>query len=107
MTALDPLLIRIPNLPQGKLVDEQGNPTDDELTFRQRLITSLQDNFGNEGVVAPSQSTADITTIQNHQLPNGAYTCQGGTLIYDLTTNELKVAILVAGVPTFRVVQVI
>ena len=38
-------VIRIPNLPIGQIVDENGNATDDELSFRHALITSLQNNF--------------------------------------------------------------
>jgi len=102
-------VVRVPNLPSGKIVDENFNATDDELTFRQVLITSLQDNFGDEGVVIPSQPTTAIATIQANQNQSAPpqYTCQAGTFIYDSTTDEVKVAILVAGVPTFKVVQVV
>ena len=103
--------IRIPNLPDGKMVDDSGETTGEEKTFRQALLTSLQKNFGNEGCVVPSQTTANILLIQNNTYIDQAtglpvYTCQGGTMIYDTTTDELKVAILAAGVPTFRVVTV-
>jgi len=103
--------IRIPNLPVGRLVDENGNTTDEEQTFRQTLISSLQDNFGSEGCVVPSQTTANITKIQNHTVidqatGNPVYTCKGGTLIYDTDTDELKVAILSGGIPSFKVVTV-
>jgi len=107
-------VIRVPNLPTGPIVREDGFATDDELTFRQSLITSLQDNFGSEGLVAPSQSTSDITIIQDNRerdpvdpLVAGPYTCAAGTIIYDSDTDELKVAILVAGVPTFKVFTVV
>lgn len=101
--------IRIPNIPSGKVVDENGFASDDEQTFRRVLITSLQNNFGPEGCVVPSQTTAKILTIQNNTYVepatgNTIYTCQGGTLIYDTDTNQLKVAKLVAGVPTFVVI---
>lgn len=104
--------IRIPNLPVGRLVDENGNTTDEEQTFRQTLISSLQDNFGNEGCVVPSQTTDNITKIQNHTVidqatGNSVYTCKGGTLIYDTDTDELKVAILSGGIPSFKVVTVV
>lgn len=104
--------IRIPNLPVGRLVDENGNTTDEEQTFRQTLISSLQDNFGSEGCVVPSQTTDNITKIQNHTVidqatGNSVYTCKGGTLIYDTDTDELKVAILSGGIPSFKVVTVV
>lgn len=112
MTISIPGNVRIPNLPMGKIAQEDGMPTDDEQTFRQTLISSLQDNFGNEGCVVPSQPTTNITLIQNNTYidqatGNTVYTCQGGTLIYDVTTNQLKVAILSGGVPTFHVVTVV
>lgn len=99
--------IRIPNLPNGKLVDEQGNASDDELTFRQGLITSLQQNFGPEGCVVPTQTAADIAIIVANQLPNGQYTCRPGTLLYDSTNDLLKAVILVAGVPTLKTVTLV
>lgn len=102
----DPV-IRVPNLPMGLMVDKEGLATDGENIFRQALISSLQSNFGNEGLVPPSQTTANIAIIAAHTLPNGEYTCQPGTMIYDTDTDELKVAILVVGVPTFKVIQVV
>lgn len=109
--------IRVPNLPLGAMVDDNGNATAGESIFRQTLIRSLQQNFGNEGLVAPSQlnTTAPndaVMVIQNNQVVNQAtgelqYTCQGGTLIYDSTNNNLLVCILDgSGVPTFKKVTV-
>ena len=100
-------VIRIPNLPNGQIVDEKGMPTDDELTFRHALISQLQANFGSEGCVVPSQSAADIATIVANQLPNGQYTCQAGTLLYDTTNDLLKAVIFVAGVPTLKTVTLV
>lgn len=104
-------VIRVPNLPVGKIVDDNGNSTDDELTFRQALITSLQNNFGNEGVVIPSQTNDAapdnfINQIQNNQLPNGEYTCGFGRFLYDATNNRILVSIDVGGgVPGFAEVN--
>lgn len=99
--------MNIPNLPVSPLVDKDGNPSDVETNFRQDLITALQNGLGPEGLVPPSQPTANITTIAANQLPNGQYTAQGGTLIYDSTTNTLKAIVLVAGVPTVKTVQLV
>lgn len=106
------MAIRIPNLPTAKIVDENGFPTDDELTFRQALITLLQKNFGEEGLVAPTQSNAlmpvgvdYINQIQNNQLPDGQYTCQYGTILYNSTANSMMMAIDDgAGAPIFKTV---
>ena len=100
--------IRVPNLPNGQITDKEGNGTDDEMTFRHALITSLQQNFGDEGLVAPVQSATNIATIAANRIPDpvtglpNQYTCQPGTIIYNSTNDTLMVAILVAGVPTFR-----
>jgi len=92
----------IPNLPISPMVNEEGYPSDVELNFRQNLISALQQGAGPEGLVAPSQPTANITKIAANQLPNGEYTAQGGTIIYDSATDTLKVIVLVAGVPTVK-----
>lgn len=102
---LDPIpVIRIPNLSTGRMVDDKGNATDDESTFRQTLITSLQTNFGDEGVVLPTQSAANILTIQDNNeldpltgLP--VYTCQYGTMLYNSTANSIMIAISDGGTP--------
>ncbi len=118
--------IRVPNLPLGTMVDNAGVPTSSEMVIRQTLIRSLQKNFGNEGLVPPSQPNTPaplplpaptppdnpILKIQNNRVINQTtgqleYTCQGGTLIYDSTNNQLLVCILDgSGVPTFKVVTV-
>lgn len=100
-------VIRIPNLPLGIMVDDKGNATDNELTFRQALITNLQNLFGDEGVVVPTQTDAAspndfIKQIQDNQLPNGQYTCGFGRFLYDATNNRILVSIDGgAGVPMF------
>ncbi len=116
MTVKQPQQIRVPNLPIGPMVDDKGLPVPTEIAFRQALITSLQQNFGNEGLVAPSQTNVNaldnVITIQNNTiittedgLPQ--YTCQGGTLLYDSTNNNLLVCILASdGTPTFKIVNV-
>lgn len=78
----DPVVLRIPNLPTGPMVDEEGMPTNDELVFRQNLVTSLQNNFGSEGMVAPTQLYADMLIIQNNTNISGQYTCAFGTCLY-------------------------
>lgn len=109
MTAFqDKTTFRAPNLPLGALVDESGFPTPEFLTFLQTLVSSMQKNFGDEGLVAPTQTAANITTIQNNTqtVPTGSnYTCQFGTLIYDSNANTLRVALNDgAGAPTFKTI---
>lgn len=107
--------VRVPNLPMGPLVDKDGFPTEEEQTFRQSLLTLLQSIVGDEGLVMPGQTTSNIATIAantNITQSGGTggdittYTTAGGTMIYDTATDEFKVAILAAGVPSFKVVTV-
>ncbi len=104
---------RIPNLPMGQIVDEKGMPTDDELTFRQALIGLLQQFFGEEGMVMPQQSAADILVIQNHTeqnpgaTPPTSFTCAPGTFLYNSTNDTVEVSVLVGGIPTFKTVTVV
>lgn len=98
-------LIRVPNLPMGKMVDENGMPTDNELAFRQQLITTLNQLFGNEGCVVPTQTAANITVIQNNVNPQGQYTCAFGTILYNSDANSIMIAVdNGAGAPLFKTV---
>ncbi len=108
-------VIRIPPLHLGKMVDANGMPTDDEKTFRQGLVSLLQQLFGNEGIVMPSQTATNILTIQNHTAqaqgatPNTSNTCAFGTMIYESDTALVKVSIedpLGSGTPVFKTVTV-
>ena len=96
----------IPNLPVDKMVEEDGKPTGVELLFRQNLIQALQQGAGPEGLVAPSQTAANIAIIVANTDAQGRFTCQPGTLLYDTTNDLVKVAVLVAGVPTFKTITV-
>ncbi len=98
-------VIRVPNLNVGKMVDEQGMATIEEMSFRQTLLTSLQQNFGNEGLVAPTQTAANITIIQDYQLENKEYSCQYGTIIFNSTANSIMIAVNDGtGKPIFKTV---
>ncbi len=110
--------VRVPALPMGPITDKEGNPTDNELLFRTQLITSLQKNFNNEGLIAPTQTNllADpiavnnfhIRQIQNARIPDpitfapGAYSCGFGRFLYDVTNNRILVSIDGGGgIPAF------
>ncbi len=106
--------VRIPNLPMGRIVDENGRATDDEITFRQALLSLLQRIAGTEGLVMPQQTSANITTIQNNveYIPvgntgdvNQIHTCEFGTIIYNSTANTVQIAINNGtGEPIFKTV---
>ncbi len=83
--------------------------------FFDLLINTLQTNAGDEGLVAPSQPDTNTDIIQNNQLQNGAYTCQGGNILYQASTDpthvipdQLIVAILapVTRIPKFYSINV-
>ena len=103
---------RIPNLPVGQMVDKDGNPTQQEIVFRQNLITNLQQNFDTQGCVVTSQDTTNINIIveQNAvdpvtgQVDPTQYVCPPGTLFYNVTTDELQCVVLVGTVPTLKTV---
>ena len=104
----DPV-VRIPNLPSGRMVDENGMPTEEELTFRQALLTLLQNLFGDEGLVPPAQPTTNITAIATNLTQNqGAsdptsYSMAPGTIIYNSSLRTLVVNIPTAlGVPQIK-----
>lgn len=73
---------RVPNLPIGPITDKDGNPTANEQMFRQGLIDLLQSYLGQEGIVAPSQSEANVQVIKNATNINGVATMLPGTIIY-------------------------
>jgi len=92
------------------MVDDSGGTTGEEKTFRQALLTSLQKNFGDEGCVFPTQSSDNITLIQNNNYIDQAtglpvYTCQFGTGLYNSTANSMMFAIDDGtGKPVFKTV---
>ena len=94
--------MNIPDLPVSPLTEKNDYPSAQELQFRQNLIQSLQSVTSDEGLVPPSQNSANITIIQNGTDTEGNYSCQGGTLIYNTDTNQLQVCILAGGIPQFK-----
>ena len=119
-TVSDRSEIRIPNLHMGELVDDTGYPTDDELTFRQVLISNLQRLMGNEGLVIPSLSYSNIVKVVTNTQTIGVitrYTCAFGTMFYSTglppaEPNGGKVWVTVEdpvnpGVPLLKEVQLI
>lgn len=105
--------IRIPNLPLGPYIDNNGMPYMEFLTFLQTLTSNLQNYFGDEGLVAPSQTAANVLIIQNDTNPNpsgGApiYNCEFGTILYESDTRKMKVAINDGtGKPIFKEINLI
>lgn len=75
----------IPNYVHDPLVNEEGYITPQWTIWFDQLITQLQANFSNESLVAPTQTTA---AINDYDL---AAKYPSGALLYDSTSNQLKV----------------
>lgn len=76
--------MNVPNFVQDKLVDSNGNLSDSWQLVITQLLTELQKNFSNEGLVSPSQSATNIANLSNST---------NGTLVYDETNHAMKVNI--------------
>ena len=65
------------------IVDKDGKLTDTWRTMLHQLFNQLQTNASDEGLIAPSQKTTDITKI--------ASDVKNGALLYDNVTHQLMV----------------
>jgi hypothetical protein len=95
--------MKVPVYINDLLVDEERKMTAPWETLFNQLFTEMQSNLSDEGLVAPSQTTVNIGVIQDAQNTDGNDIYPNGTILYDSTTNQLKVKI--SGV--FRVIQVV
>lgn len=84
---------RVANFLDTPVVNKDGQFTDEWRNIMQQVFQSLQLNFGNEGLVMPTQTDANITTIQNNVDNNGNPTAQYGTILYDSTNNSIRISI--------------
>lgn len=75
--------MNVPNFIHDKFVDENGYLTDGWRLFFNQLINEMNENLSQEGIVMPSQTTDNADIIKTDAL--------NGTILYDSTTNELKV----------------
>lgn len=103
--------IRIPNLPLGQIADENGNATQQMLTFLQTLVSNLQLYFGNEGMVAPSQDTINLGIIAANTKPNPSggvaiQTLAPGTFLYNTSNDTVVVSVLSGGIASFKTITV-
>lgn len=65
----------VPTMPQEKVVNEKGGLTKPWKNFFEQMIQNMQQALSNEGLLAPSQTTANIAVIEPNALP--------GTLIFN------------------------
>lgn len=95
--------MNIPNFQNTPIVSSGGNLSDAWSLILQQLITALQKNLSDEGYQVPQQPTATIAKLQTQFNASPNPSVYFGDLIYDSTTNQLKVNIN----GTFKVVQVV
>ena len=77
--------MNIPNFQNIQFVDRNGYLTDQWQLILQNLFQELQKNTSNEGLFVPQQPTTTITALNT--------AASTGALLYDSTTNHLKVNI--------------
>lgn len=105
---IDTTVPNVPSVPLDPMFHMQGDQcvlTSVGKSFFETLINYFYTNHSSEGLVAPTQSAANITSIQNNTLPNGSHTCQFGTFIYNQTANTIMIALNNgSGAPIFKTI---
>ena len=101
----------VPNIPIGAIVDKDGRATEDFWSFLQILVSNLTSYLSEEGLVAPRQTSSNISIIQNATVPNpsggaATYTCAPGTFLYNSTNDTMMVSVLSGGIPSFKTITV-
>jgi hypothetical protein len=81
----------IPNFENVRFVNRDGYLTDEWQNIFQSLISSLQTNVSNEGYRVPQQPTTTINMLQSQFASSPSPSVYYGNLLYDSTTNQLKV----------------
>jgi hypothetical protein len=88
----------VPNVPVDPMFEVKDNNvvmTSVGKSFFESFINYFFENFSNEGLVAPTQNTANSTIIQNNMnnaSPTPQFTCGYGRLLYNSDTNQLMVS---------------
>lgn len=95
--------MNIPNYEFAPAISNGGYFSDQWSLILQQLITALQTNLSDNGYLIPQKTTTEINTLQTQFAAAPTPSAYYGDLIYDKTTDQLKVNI--AG--TFKVVQVV
>lgn len=82
--------MNVPTFTKQKFVQEDGTLTAPMEQMLDVFFQQAQDNISNDGMVIPSQSTANINYILS---PTNQNSKPDGTILYDSQTNQLKVRI--------------
>jgi hypothetical protein len=100
--------MKIPNFIDVPVVEvdgeKKGQFTETWRNIFTQLFQVLQQNASDESLVTPQQTTLNISQLQGANMQK--YT---GGLIYDSTTNKLKVSIFdpMSGTNTFKEIQLL
>ncbi len=76
----------VATIPQGKLIKENGDITEEWGNFFEVIVQALQLAVGSEGFVVPSQNNANMLIIQNGTDMNGGQIARPGTLLFNTST---------------------
>lgn len=95
--------MNIPNYENLPFVDDNRYLSDSWSLIMQQLITALQTNVSDQGFQIPKLTTTQINALLTQFNASADPSVYFGDLLYDSTTDQLKVNI--AG--TFKVVQVV
>lgn len=95
--------MNIPNYQNTQFTNSNGYLTDPWSLILQQLISALQTNLSDDGYRVPQHTTAEIADLLASFNASSSPSAYFGVLLYDTSTNELKVNIN----GTFRVIQVV
>jgi hypothetical protein len=76
----------IPNFEDMQVVDKDGNFTPTWKNIMSSLVTFLQKNHSQEGLVSPQQTTSNINTLSTVR--------SVGSMIYNTDTNQYEICSL-------------
>ena len=66
------MAIRIPNFANTKVIDEDGYFTEEWAQLFQQLLTQLQNNYNDEGLIVPNQTSVNVSYLTDANKSNGA-----------------------------------
>jgi hypothetical protein len=100
------LSFNVPNVPIDPMFENSKDKivlTSVGKDFFEQLIKYFMNNFSSEGLVSPTQTTANINTIVSNQDNKLNYTSGFGRKFYNSTTNSMQVTINNgSGVPVIK-----
>jgi hypothetical protein len=75
--------MNVPIWQGGKVVNPDGTFSQEYMNYWQQVQQNMQQSLSDEGILAPSQSTGNVSVIETNATP--------GTLLYNKDTGKLLV----------------